>query len=162
MKIASILFVAYVGYVLGNSNLRVHPALTAATLAAAGILHGLVRLALPHDGIDRMATAVAWSWSPGLVAIALVETAGIWMPTLAVPWAARPTRIAASGYIIGAATLGALVYYQPFDVVIVNGTRVPDHPEYVATLLLALMFAAVPFAIGLWAKRRRQRIAPAP
>jgi hypothetical protein len=160
MNIASILFLAYVGYLLGKSNLRVHPALTAVTVVAATILHGWVRLALPHEEIDGIATAIARSWSPGLVAIALVETAGIWIAILAVPWAVLPTRIAASGYIMGAAIQGALAYYQPFDVVILNGRRVPNHPEYEAALVLALVFAAVPFAIGLLTKRRQQRVVP--
>jgi hypothetical protein len=160
MNIASILFLAYVGYLLGKSDLRVHPALTAVTVVAATILHGWVRLALPHEEIDGIATAIARSWSPGLVAIALVETAGIWIAILAVPWAVLPTRIAASGYIMGAAIQGALAYYQPFDVVILNGRRVPNHPEYEAALVLALVFAAVPFAIGLLTKRRQQRVVP--
>jgi hypothetical protein len=81
---------------------------------------------------------------------------------LALPWAVLPTRIAASGYIMGAAVQGALVHYQPFDAVIVNGSRVPNHPEYEGALVLALMFAAAPFAIGLSTKRRQQRIVPVP
>ena len=158
MKIASILFVAYTGYLLGKSDLRVHRVLTAVAGVAAVILHGWVRLALPHEEIEGIATAIAQSWSPGLVVIALVETAGIWIAALAVPWAVLPTRIAASGYVMGAATLGALVHYQPFDVVIVNGDRVPNHPEYAAALVLALVVAAVPFTIGLSSKRRQQRM----
>ena len=62
---------------------------------------------------------------------------------------------------MGAAIQGALVYYQPFDTVMVNGSRVPNHPEYEIALVLAVMFAAVPFAIGLMSKRRQQRILPA-
>ena len=79
------------------------------------------------------------------------------MPVLAVPWAPLATRIKASGYIMGAAVLGALVYYQPGDVVIVNGERVPNHPDYELALVFALFIAAGPFAIGLWTKRRQQR-----
>ena len=161
MKIASILFVGYVGYLLGKSDLRIRPVLTAATVVAATILHGVVQLALPHDDIERIATAVARSWSPGLVALALIETAGIWITVLAVPWAVLPTRIAASGYIMGAATQGALMHHYPFDVVTdVNGNRVPNHPQYEAALLLALIFAAIPFAIGLFTKRRQRRSLP--
>ena len=72
--------------------------------------------------------------------------------------AVLPTRIAASGYIMGAAIQGALAYYQPFDTVIVNGRRVPNHPDDAAMLVLALVFAAVPFAIGLLSKCRQQRM----
>jgi hypothetical protein len=158
MKIASILFVAYAGYLLGTSDLRVHRVLTAVTAVAAVMLHGCVQVTLPHEEIDGIAAVIVRSWSPGLIGIALVETAGIWTAVLAVPWAALPTRIAASGYITGAATQGALAYYQPFDTMIVNGRRVPDHPEYAAALVLALMFAAVPFAIGRSSRWRRRRV----
>lgn len=160
MKIANVLFVAYVGYALGKSDLRIRPVLTALTVLAAAMLHGLVQLALPHESIEGIATAAASSWSPALVAIALLETAGIWLPALALPWAVLPTRIAASAYIMGATILGALVHYQPFDVVIVNGSRVPNHPEYEFALLFTLVFAAIPFVIGLLTKRRQQRMAP--
>ena len=158
MKIASIVFLAYVGYLLGKSDLRVHPALTAVTVVVATILHGCVQLVFPHVEIDGLATAtaVARSWPPGVVAIALLETVGIWIAVLAVPWAVLPTRLAASGYIVGAAVQEALHYHEPFDVVIVNGSRVPDHPQYEVALVFSLVFAAVPFAIGLLTKRRRE------
>jgi hypothetical protein len=155
------LFVAYVGYLLGKSDLRVSPAWSVVTVVTATILHGVVQLALPHEKIEEIATAIAQSLSPGLVVIALVETAGIWIPVLAVPWAVLPTRIAASGYITGAAAQGALVHYQPFDVEIaLDGSVVPNHPSYEAALVFAFMFAAVPFAIGLSSKRRQRRIVP--
>lgn len=154
IHIASILFVAYVGYVLGKSDLRVHPVLTAATVVIAVILHGVVRLALPHDRIDAIAALAARSWSPGLVAVGLIETAGIWIPVLAVPWAVLPTRIAGSGYIVGATILGAFDHYRP------SFERPLHHPQYEAALLFALWFAAIPFAAGLLTKRWRQRTAP--
>jgi hypothetical protein len=161
MKTASILFVAYVGYLLGRSDLRVRPALTAVTVLAAATLHVLVRVALPHEEVERIATAAAWSWSPALGAVALLETAGIWIPVLLVHWIVLRTRIAASAYIMGAATQGALVHYQPFDVVIMNGKVLgPNHPEYELALVFAFMFAAIPFAIGLLMKRRQQRMVP--
>jgi hypothetical protein len=160
MKIAGALFVAYIGYVLGRSDLRVRPALTAVTVLAAAALHVLVRLALPHEEIEQIATAAAWSSPPALVTIALLETAGIWTPVLAIHWTVLRTRIAAAAYIMGAAVLGALAYYRPFDVVIVNGRRVPPHPDYELALVLALMFAAIPFTIGLLIKRRQRRMVP--
>jgi hypothetical protein len=80
MKIAGALFVAYIGYLLGRSDLRVRPALTAVTVLAAATLHVFVRLALPHEEIEQIATAAAWSSPPALVALALLETAGIWTP----------------------------------------------------------------------------------
>ena len=62
-----------------------------------------------------------------------------------------------AAYVIAAATLGALVYYQPFDVVILNGEVLgPTHPEYEASLLVSLILASVPFMGGIL-MRRRQR-----
>ena len=152
MKIAVLLFVAYVGYALGRSDLRIRPALAAVTTLVAMILHGLVQLALPHDGIERIARAVAWSWSsPTLVVVALVETVGMWIPVLVLHWAALRTRIWAAAYIKGAATLEAFTFYQPFD------AHDEPHPAYEAGLVLQLVIASVPFVIGRIAKRRQRR-----
>lgn len=57
--LAYVLFVAYVGYGLGKSNLRIRRALTAVTVVVAVILHGTWQLTLPHAEIDRIAPAVA-------------------------------------------------------------------------------------------------------
>jgi hypothetical protein len=137
LMIAAILFVTYVGYVLGRSERRIHPARTAVTALVALILHGLVQLALPHEVIERIAGVAARSWLPPstFVAVAVLETAGIWIAILAVNWAALRLRIWAAAYVIGAAaTLGALAHYQGFD------GPVAPHPGY-----------------ELWLVRRRQR-----
>ena len=153
VEIAIVLFVAYVGYALGKSDLRIDPALTAVTVVVAVILHGIWQLALPHEGIDGIARAVVRSpQSPTLVTVAIVETAGIWIPVLIIHWAALRTRIWAAAYIIGAATVGAFADYAPsFDA--------PRHPEYASWLGLALVGAMVPFAIGCIAKRRQRTVA---
>lgn len=156
MKIVSFLFVAYVGYALGRCDLRVRPALTAVTVLVAMILHGLVQLALPHDEIEQIARASAWSLSreAALVAIALIETAGMWIPAMMVRWAALQTRLWASAYLMGAATLGAFTFYQPFD------AHDDPHPPYEMLLVVSLTVAIVPFLIGLIAKRRQRTAAP--
>ena len=73
------------------------------------------------------------------------------------------TRTTAAAYVVGAATLGALAYYQPFDVVVVNGEMIgPKHPAYEVALVLSTVFAAVPFAVGVAIRvRRRKRVQPA-
>ena len=139
VQIAIILFVAYVGYALGKSDLRIRPALTAVTVVVAVIVHGIWQLALPHQGIDGLAKAIGRSPEPeALVGIALVETAGIWVPVLTIRWAAWRTRTWSAAYIIGAATLGAFGYTPSFD------PPSERHPEYERWLLGALVFAAVP------------------
>src|SRR5689334_20150197 len=121
MKILSILIVGYAGYLLGTSQLRISPKPAVLTVIAASILDGIVRFSLPHETIDHrlMPAATAW-WSPAPMAIAIVETSGIWLPILIVNWAAVPTRIAVFVYILGAGTQAALTYFQPFDIMIVN------------------------------------------
>src|SRR5262245_23718265 len=95
LKIAALLFVAYVGYALGRVDLRIHLARTAVTVLVAMILHGLVQLALPHEGIERIARAAAASLlkEPTFVLVALVETTGIWVSVLGIRWAALRIRI---------------------------------------------------------------------
>jgi hypothetical protein len=86
-----------------------------------------------------------------------LETVGIWLPVLLVSWGAIRTRITAAAYVVAAGTLGALAYYQPFDVVIVNGEVLgPRHPQYVLALMFSLVIAAVPFAGGIAVRRRRE------
>jgi len=115
VEFASALFVAYVGYALGRSDLRIHPALTAVTVVVGVILHGIWQLALPRaQGTDWIAMTIARS--PGalaLVTVAVLETAGIWIPVLLVHWAAPRTRIWAAAYIMGAATVAAATNDAP-------------------------------------------------
>jgi hypothetical protein len=83
-----------------------------------------------------------------LVGIALIETAGVWIPVLFVDWTAFATRVWCTLCLVAAAVLSAAVYYFPFDAVIVNDEIVgPKHPEYGLGML-------VPFARSRWRLRR--------
>jgi hypothetical protein len=162
MKILVTLFVGYIGYRLGRTDLRLRPAQTALTIFVAAVLHLLVQRALPHETIERFASAAAVSWKLALLPIALLETAGIWIAVLAIPWAARETRIAASFYIMSAATLEILVFHQPFDVHPVNGVPVgPTHPDYLMGLVFSLVNAIIPFGVAVRTKRKQRRLRPA-
>jgi hypothetical protein len=163
MKPLSILFVASIAYGLGKSDWRVRPRLALATVLLAGVLHGVLRVGLPHEAIERFASSA--SLSILLMLVAALETAGIWLPVLLVPWGETRTRAAAAAYVIAAATLGALVYYQPFEIIIVNGEALgPTHPQYGLALIFSLVIAAVPFACGIAIRLRQgkhgQRNAP--
>lgn len=153
MKILSILLVGWLGYQLGKNDWRVRSSLTVTAVLLAVIFHTGVQIVLPHAAIERVASGAAWSLI--LVPIALLETIGIWLPVLLVPWAGGRTRIMMSGYVMVAAIQGALVYYRPFDVVIMNGEKLgPTHPSYEFELIFALVFAIPPFAFALAKKRR--------
>ena len=155
VAVAVVLFVAYMGYALGKSDLRIRPVPAAATGVVAVIVHGIWQLALPHRGIDWIGTAVDPSLeSPTWVALATVETAGFWVPALVIPWGALRTRIWAAAYIIGAGTLGVVAYYAPTFDPLQEG-----HPNYELWLVLAFAFAAVPFAIGCFAKTKPRTVA---
>jgi hypothetical protein len=155
VEIVIVLFVSYVGYALGKSDLHINPTLTAVTAMVAVMLHGIWQLVLPDEGFEWVGRAVARPpQSPIMMAIALIETAGIWISVLAIRWAARRARIWAAVSVIGAATVGAFAHYAPsFD-----GAPESD-PEYEAWLVRAFVFAAIPFAIGCIAKGR-QRTSP--
>ena len=152
---AYVLFVAYVGYALGKSDLRIRPALMAVTVVVAVILHGMWRLALPCEGIDWIARAVARPpHFPTLAAVAFVETAGISTPVVLIHWVAMRTRVWATAYIVGAGAVGALAYYAPsFE------PPQEPHAEHEVWLVWALVFATVPFAIGRIAKRKQGTVA---
>ena len=154
--------VAWAGYRLATSDLQVRPKLTLLTVLLAAVLHTAVWFALPHDVIELFANA--HRWSPVLLAIALLETVGIWAPVLLIPWAVGSVRVGATAYLVGAAAMGALSYYQPFETIITNGrVEGPVHPSYEVALVAALIFAIPSIAIGVLVKRRRRKIAqPAP
>jgi uncharacterized YccA/Bax inhibitor family protein len=141
---------------LGKSDWRVRPKLAFAAVLLASVLHAMIRLALPHEAIEQFASSAPSSVL--LVLVATLETAGIWLAILLVPWGVIRTRTTAAAYVVVAATLGALAYYQPFDVVVLNGeVRGPKHPEYELALIFSLVLAAVPFAGGLAMRLRRGR-----
>jgi len=162
MKILSIICVAWAGYRLATSDLRVRSKLTMLTVLLAVVLHTAVWFALPHDVIEPYANA--HRWSPVLIPIAMLETVGIWVPVIFIPWAERSIRVVATAYLVGAAAMGALSYYQPFETLITNGrVEGPVHPSYEIALVAALIFAIPSIAIGVLIKRRRRKIAqPAP
>lgn len=154
MKPLCILFVAWIGYLLGKSDWRVRPKLAFTAILLAGVLHAMARVALPHEAIEQFASSTPSSIL--LILVAALETAGIWLSVLLVPWGVIRTRTTAAAYVVAAATLGALAYYQPFDVVIVNGEVLgPKHPEYELALIFSLVLAAVPFAAGIAMRLRR-------
>jgi hypothetical protein len=151
MKILILLFVGWSGYRLGKSDFRIRPIPTIATVVLVVILHGVVRLTLPHEAIERFADQYAWSaLSVVLVGVALLETVGAWATVLLIPWAPIQTRMSMAAYLMGGATIGAFAYYQPFD-----GRDGPGHPEYEAAWLFAIVVAIVPFVVGLILKRRK-------
>ena len=121
----------------------------------AVVLHTSLAIALPHDTIERFAQGHVYDGgSLVLIPIALVETAGLWIPIAVTRWAAVSARAWATLYILGAAVLGATAYYFPFDVEIVNGEVLgPKHPSYEIALTLSLPFGL----IGYWLGRLRRR-----
>ena len=70
------------------------------------------------------------------------------------PWANASSRAWATLYVVGAAILSAVVYYFPFDVVIVNDKVIgPKHPAYELGLVMWLPFGVIGYLVG-WLKRR--------
>jgi len=95
------------------------------------------------------------------MALAIIETAGLILPTALMPWTAVSGRGWATLYVMGAAFLAGATFYLPFDVVILNDRVIePQHAPYELGLLLSLPLGAIGFLVG-WFNRRRRRHSPA-
>src|ERR1700680_4142622 len=121
LKPLGIALVVVAGFVIGASRPTVNERVAALTVDAALILHTLMKLALPHVGIEDLAARAGGSL---LVLIALLETVGLWLPVLLLRWSGVRTRAWVAAYLAGAALLAAAAYYFPFDVVLNNGERI--------------------------------------
>jgi hypothetical protein len=80
--------------------------------------------------------------------LGVVESAPIWLPILAIPWARSVVRVGVVCWVLGGAMWAAVKFYEPFDVVFVNGQRVPESPMYVLTMVLSIPLMALGFAAG--------------
>ncbi len=127
------------------------------TAMLAAVAQMSLKLALPHDVIEQTAQSHLYTATGQIVlmALAIVESAGLLFPVALMPWANRSSRAWATLYVLGAAVLAAATYYLPFDVVIMNGEVIgPKHAPYELVLLLSLPFGAIGYLVG-WLKRRR-------
>jgi hypothetical protein len=84
MKLVTVVFIAWLGYRLGTSEWRVRSSFLVLTAALACVFHAVLRIVLPHAAIEAFASETSWSML--LVPVAILETFGVWMPVLVIPW----------------------------------------------------------------------------
>ena len=149
------------GFGLGRTTVKVNVLVAILTALVAAFIQAGLKPLLPHDAIERLAQRHLYTASGQLVlmAIALVETAGLLLPVALLPWTVLSSRAWATLYTLGAAFLAAATYYFPFDVVIINDEVIgPTQPSYELVLAFCLPFGAIGF-LARWFKRRQRRAA---
>ena len=148
------------GFGLAQSTFRVDIRVAILTALLAAIAQAGLRFVLPHEVIERMAQSHLYDASGQIrvMALVIVETAGLLLPVASMPWTCLSSRAWTTLYVLGAGFLAAATYYFPFDVVIVDGkVSGPTHPSYELVLVFSLPIGAIGFLVGWLA--RRQRIA---
>ena len=152
LKLIGLIATLGAGFGLGRARLRVHVRMAILTAMLAAVAQMSLNLALPHDVIEQTARSHLYTATGQsvLMALAIVESAGLLFPVALMPWANLSSRAWATLYVLGAAGL-----YFPFDVVIMNGEVIgPKHAPYELGLLLSLPFGAIGYLVG-WLNRRR-------
>jgi hypothetical protein len=164
LKLIGLIGTVAAGFGLGRAPFKVRVRIAVPTALLAAVVQTSLKIALPHDAIDKIAQSqLNGAWGQIIMfALAMIETAGVLLPVVLMPWAGVTTRTWATVYVLGAAVLAAATYYFPFDVVIVNGQVVgPKRPPYELGLLLCLPFAAVGYLVG-YLRSRGHRTAAQP
>ena len=82
------------------------------TALVAAVVQMTLNLALPHGAIERFAQSHRYTAAGQIVlmALAIVEAAGLLFPVVLMPWARLSTRAWATLYVLGAAVLAAATY----------------------------------------------------
>jgi hypothetical protein len=161
VKPVFLLVIVAAGFGLAAAPLKMQRRTVASMILIAALLHLSVQLALPHEAIEEFAQRHAYGRMGPLVlfAVGAVETFGLWGPAAVIRWATVRGRVWATIYILSVGTLGAAVYYFPYDTVIINGEVMgPKHPSYEVAFVLLLPLAAVGYLVG----RVKQRMSPTP
>src|SRR5438105_3319069 len=133
LKLISLVATIGGGYGFGRTAFKLHVRMAILTGLLAAIAQASLKLVLPHDAIEQIAQSQRYTASGQIVlmAVAIVETAGLLFPIALVPWTTPSSRSCATLYVLGAAFLAAATYYFPFDVVIINDEVIgPKHASY--------------------------------
>jgi hypothetical protein len=150
LKLTGLVATVAGGFGLGRTTAKVHVRVAILTALLAAFAHAGLKLVLPHDAIEQLAQSqlLPVSGQIVLMALAIVEMAGVLFPVALTPWAAVSIRAWATLYLLGAAFLAAATFYFPFDVVIMNDEVIgPKHPSYELGLVFSLPFGALGYVL---------------
>lgn len=151
LKLIGLIATVGAGFGLGRAKFRVHVRMAILTALFAAVVQMSLKLALPHGAIEQFAQSHLDTAAGQIVlmALAIVEMAGLLFPVMVMPWASLSSRAWATLYVLGAAILAAATFYFPFDVVIMYGEVIgPKHAPYELGLLLSLPFGAIGYLVG--------------
>ena len=119
-------------------------------------LEALWIVALANTRLESRLHELVYASSLGLFVAAAIETVGLWMPLIAIPWASWWARATASLAVYAACVFAASGYYFPFDIVEINGVVAsPSRIEYFLVTLALLPVAGLGHLLGRLARRGR-------
>jgi len=113
LKLIGLIATGAAGFGIGRTARTVHVRMAILTALLAAIAQASLRLVLPHDGIEQIAQSHLNTTAGQIVLMALniVETAGLSFPVALMPWATVSIRAWATLYAVGAAFIAAATYY---------------------------------------------------
>jgi hypothetical protein len=153
LKALALAIVIGAGFALGRSAGKIDKRTGILAVIVAAVLHATITSTLSHTSIEPR--LISNSVAALITSIALVETCGLWLPAALVPWSDVRTRAWLVAYLIGAAVLGEVIFYFPFDGENFNGIEMrPAHPGALS-LLFCLVLAAPAFLLGRLTRRHQ-------
>lgn len=159
LKPLTLLAVGVSGWALGHARPEVRIPVFILALFAAVSAHSTIQWAFLNGRLDRvLGDPSDGAQEAVIVLIAAGEAVGLWLPFLILPWAQFAARVWVALYALAAATLAAVYFYRPFDLIVISEELIaPDGPPYLFAALGCLPIAAVGFFVG-WMKAQTDRV----
>jgi len=153
LKVAALLAMGVAGWALGRRRPAVNLLMIALAVFAAVTAHSGMQAAFVDGRLDlRLGDPRTGTFEGVIVLIAAGEAVGLWVPFLLVPWARFSARVWLAVYSLAAATIAAVYFYFPFDLVILNDALIAkDGPPYLLAWLACLPIGGVGYLLG-WMK----------
>ena len=156
LKLLGLLGVAAGGWALGRMRPQVDLANFILALFGAVTVHSAMDWVFFENRVDGLVgDPRLGAPAPVILLIAAAESVGLWIAFLLVPWARFAGRLWTVLYLLGAATLAAVHYYFPFDLVVVGNTFIPrDGSAYLLAAVACLPIAAIAYFFGFATTRK--------
>jgi hypothetical protein len=148
LKALALAMVIGAGFAIGRAAGKIDKRMAALAVVVAAVLHTVILAAVSHTSIEQR--LLGNSMAVLIVSIAVLKTCGLWLPAALVPWSDLRTRAWIAAYLIGAAVMGEVTFYFPFDVE--SFEQRPEHPGSWA-LLFSLVLAVPGFYFGRITRR---------
>lgn len=148
----AVLLIGLSGWMLGRTRPKVELTALIFTLFAVVTLHSGLQWAFIEGRLDAATGDPRDGAAALVVVIAAGEAVGLWLPWLLIPWAPFPGRVWAAVYCYATALLSAVMYYFPFDLVVVHSAALAEFgPPYLLMVIAGLPIAAIGYTFG-WIK----------